>query len=233
MARAGKPLCPTPAVHIRPRVPYSITQPTDPGLMKGELWIAKDFDEPLPRLANAGQRLASSRPTLGDIVHASLRTPRHRRRLLGRSARPALDLVARGELDVIVFECIGERTLAFGHRDRMADPRAGYNALLERRLRAVLPACVAHGTRLVTNMGVANPRRGGAHGRAVARELGLKRAEDRRARGRRRPAHLLGEATPLPEAGITVRRGRAALVGANAYLGADAICRRWRPAPTS
>ena len=70
---------------------------------------------------------------------------------------PALDLVEQGGLDVIVFECIGERTLAFGHRDRMADPQAGYNALLERRMRAVLPACVAHGTRLVTNMASPTP----------------------------------------------------------------------------
>ena len=50
---------------------------------------------------------------------------------------PALDLVVKGRLDAIVFECIGERTLAFGHRDRLADPEAGYNPLLERRLRAV------------------------------------------------------------------------------------------------
>jgi hypothetical protein len=34
---------------------------------------------------------------------------------------PALDLVARGALDYIVFECVGERTLAFGHRDRLRD----------------------------------------------------------------------------------------------------------------
>ena len=31
---------------------------------------------------------------------------------------PAVDLVREGALDVIVFECIGERTMAFGHRDR-------------------------------------------------------------------------------------------------------------------
>ena len=68
---------------------------------------------------------------------------------------PAVDLVMQGELDAIVFECIGERTLAFGHRDRMADPDGGYNPWLERRLHAVLPLCVEHGTRLITNMGVA------------------------------------------------------------------------------
>ena len=71
---------------------------------------------------------------------------------------PAVDLVAKGRLDAIVFECVGERTLAFGHRDRRADPSKGYNPLLDRRMRAVLPLCAAHGTRLITNMGVANPR---------------------------------------------------------------------------
>ncbi|HIC21227.1 MAG TPA: acyclic terpene utilization AtuA family protein, partial [Gammaproteobacteria bacterium] len=35
---------------------------------------------------------------------------------------PAIDLVKRGQLDTIIFECVGERTLAFGHRDRAADP---------------------------------------------------------------------------------------------------------------
>ncbi len=54
---------------------------------------------------------------------------------------PAVALVAEGELDAIVFECLGERTLAFAHRDRMADPEAGYNPLLERRMRAMLPLC--------------------------------------------------------------------------------------------
>ncbi|HEX2478129.1 MAG TPA: acyclic terpene utilization AtuA family protein, partial [Geminicoccaceae bacterium] len=83
---------------------------------------------------------------------------------------PAVDLVAKGRLDAIVFECIGERTLAFGHRDRMADPQGGYNPLLEWRLREVLPLCRAHGTRLITNMGVANPRGAAARAARVARE---------------------------------------------------------------
>ena len=51
---------------------------------------------------------------------------------------PAVDLVGRGELDAVVLECLGERTVAFGHRDRMADPSRGYNSLLDRRMRALL-----------------------------------------------------------------------------------------------
>jgi hypothetical protein len=135
---------------------------------------------------------------------------------------PAVDLVAKGRLDAIVFECIGERTLAFGHRDRMAHPEAGYNPLLERRLHAILPLCVAHGTRLITNMGVANPRGAAAKAAQVARDLGLRGLGIAALEGDD-VAELIGPDTPLPDSGITVGEVGRPLVGANAYLGADAI----------
>jgi hypothetical protein len=134
---------------------------------------------------------------------------------------PALELVAKGRLDVIVFECIGERTLAFGHRDRMADPAAGYNPLLDRRMRAVLPLCVRHGTRLVTNMGVANPKGAAERTAGVARELGLGRLRIAALEGDDVSA-LIGPDTAL-DSGITVSEVGRRLVGANAYLGADVI----------
>src|SRR5581483_6966092 len=86
---------------------------------------------------------------------------------------PAIDLVERGELDAIVFECLGERTMAFAHRDRMADPRRGYNALLPRRMRAMLRACTKAGTVIITNMGAANPRAAAERTIEIARGLGL------------------------------------------------------------
>jgi hypothetical protein len=135
---------------------------------------------------------------------------------------PAVDLVAKGRLDAIVFECIGERTLAFGHRDRMADPEAGYNPLLERRLRAVLPLCRAHGTRLITNMGVAHPRAAATKAAQAARDLGLHGLRIAALEGDDVGA-LIGADTPLPDLGATVGAVGRPLVGANAYLGADAI----------
>src|ERR1700681_4398791 len=87
---------------------------------------------------------------------------------------PAVDLVERGNLNVIVLECLGERTVAFGHRDRMSDPKRGYNAHLARRMQALLPACRAAGTTIITNMGAANPRAAAERTLGVARELGLK-----------------------------------------------------------
>lgn len=135
---------------------------------------------------------------------------------------PAVDLVREGDLDAIIFECIGERTLAFGHRDRLASPERGYNPLLERRLRAVLPLCVQNGTRLITNMGVANPNMAAAKTAEIARDLGFW-GRKVAAIGGDDVTALIGPDTELVENGMTVAEAGRNMVGANAYLGADAI----------
>ncbi|MGI9510756.1 MAG: acyclic terpene utilization AtuA family protein [Geminicoccaceae bacterium] len=135
---------------------------------------------------------------------------------------PAVDLVHEGHLDTIVFECIGERTLAFGHRDRMADPEKGYNPLLERRLRAVLPGCIANGTVLITNMGVANPNAAANLAVELSRTLGLW-GRKIAAIGGDDVTALIGPDTELDEPGQRVSDIGRRMVGANAYLGADAI----------
>jgi hypothetical protein len=135
---------------------------------------------------------------------------------------PAVDLARRGELDVMVLECLGERTVAFGHRDRMADPTRGYNAHLERRMRALLPACRAFGTAIITNMGAANPRAAASRTRDLARDLGLRGLKvaciegDDVARIVPRNQPFMDEPGSLADVDMPV-------VGMNAYLGADAI----------
>lgn len=134
---------------------------------------------------------------------------------------PACDLVAHGRLDVIIFECVGERTLAFAHRDRRLDPGRGYNAQLEARMRRILPLCRAHGTRLVTNMGAANPKAAAAATLRIARELGLTGLRVAYVVGDE-VTGVLGRDTPLWEGG-TIGEVGLELVGANAYLGSDAL----------
>jgi hypothetical protein len=136
---------------------------------------------------------------------------------------PAVDLAEKGALDWLVFETIGERTLAFGHRDRRLNPESGYNPQLAARMRAVLGHCRANQTRIMTNMGVANVERAAEVVVDVARELGLD--------GLRVAAVLgdevtdqLDETTPLvDEEGLEIGHVGRTLVGANAYLGIDAI----------
>ena len=134
---------------------------------------------------------------------------------------PAVNLVDRGRLDTIVFECMGERTLAFGYRDRQLDSSLGYNRWLERRMRAVLPRCASQGTTVVTNMGVTNPSGAARKTLEVARRLGLKGLKVAAVEGDD-VAHLVGPDTMLWE-GMSVREVGRALIGANAYLGADAL----------
>ncbi|KHL19631.1 MULTISPECIES: acyclic terpene utilization AtuA family protein [Burkholderia] len=134
---------------------------------------------------------------------------------------PARDLAERGNLDFLVFECLAERTLAYGHLARSQDPNKGYNPRLEKRLAAVLQACVRGGTTIVTNMGVANPRAAGALAVDLARRMGLKirvaivEGDD--------VTSQISDQTFLPEIGKTVGEAGLRMVGANAYLGAEAI----------
>ncbi len=135
---------------------------------------------------------------------------------------PAVDLVLDAGLDAIVFECIGERTLAFGHRDRMAEPTKGFNPLLERRLRAILPGCIANGTSLITNMGVANPNAAASLAVDVARDLGLWGRRIAAVGGDDVTDQITAD-TELDEPGLRVGDVDKRMVGANVYLGAEAI----------
>jgi hypothetical protein len=135
---------------------------------------------------------------------------------------PAVDLVERGELDAVVLECLGERTVAFGHRDRMADPARGYNSLLERRMRALLPACRAAGTTMITNMGAANPRAATERTLHLARELGLKGLKVACIEGDD-VSGLVPPDQPFMDEPGTLADIDMPIVGMNAYLGADAI----------
>ena len=131
---------------------------------------------------------------------------------------PARDLALRGELDYLTFECLAERTIALAQTERLHHPERGYDRLLERRLEAVLGPCLERGTRIVTNMGAANPAGAGQAALGVARKLGL-------------PSFKLGVvsgddvlATLDPELQIAETGQRIAdlgdrVVSANAYLG--------------
>ena len=70
---------------------------------------------------------------------------------------PALDLVDRGNLDYLIFECLSERTIIEAQQQKRADPTRGYNSMLEPRMQMVLPSAFAHHVRIISNMGAANP----------------------------------------------------------------------------
>lgn len=136
---------------------------------------------------------------------------------------PARDLAERGRLDVLVFECLAERTIALAQLRRLQDPEAGFDPLLAERLRAVWPACAAQGTRIVTNMGAAHPLAAGRAAAAVARALGLPGLRIAVVTGDDVLDWVRQHRPPVQDTPFDGPELDARLVSANAYLGADAL----------
>ena len=63
----------------------------------------------------------------------------------GDRIEPAVELAEKGDIQYLVFECLGERTVALAQQARMKNPESGFDPLLEERMRAVLPICAAKG----------------------------------------------------------------------------------------
>ena len=159
-------------------------------------------------------------------------TPRATRLRIGAGAsyagdriEPAAHLAEHGALDYLVFETLAERTIALANAQRLLDPAKGYNEMLEARLRATLPHCVRHGTRIITSMGAANPLAALAKTAEIVRDLKL---------GPMKIAAVLGDdvldycrahaaTLPIMETGLPLAALAGEITCANAYLGADNI----------
>lgn len=131
---------------------------------------------------------------------------------------PALDLAQRAELDFLVFECLAERTIALAHLRRQSGIDAGFDPLLEERLGAVLPVCLRNGTRIVSNMGAANPRAAARATVRLAGKLGLHGLRVAFVEGDD-VLHAVDHLLPFEKEQLPSE----APISANAYLGAEAI----------
>ena len=122
-----------------------------------------------------------------------------------------------------MFECLAERTIALAQKARREDPSLGYDPMLEHRMRAVLSIARDNGTRIVTNMGAANPSAAVRKVIDIARSLGLVGLK---------VAAVLGDDVldivrrgdyRLEETGASLSSIGERIVSANAYLGAGPI----------
>lgn len=83
------------------------------------------------------------------------------------------EIAAAGQGGAVIFETLGERTLALGQIAKRRDPESGYEPLLEDLLEPVLAQCVAAGIVVVGNFGAANPPAAAAAIHKLAARLGL------------------------------------------------------------
>lgn len=91
----------------------------------------------------------------------------------GDRVEPAVELINKGNLDYMIFECLAERTISIAQQDKLRDSKGGYDSLLSHRMRRILTALRHRKVRIISNMGAANPL--GAARRIVdlAGEIGL------------------------------------------------------------
>ncbi len=129
-------------------------------------------------------------------------------------------LIRRGGRAALIFENLGERTLALQQLTKRKHPELGYEPLMELELRPVLADCLAHGITIVGNFGAANPTAAAQRILEIAQELGLPRPKVAvvsgddlsNGHGKEVVANHLGDAFD-----------QSRFVCANAYLGAHEI----------
>ena len=138
----------------------------------------------------------------------------------GDRIEPAVELAEKGDIDYLIFECLAERTIAIAQHAKMKDPQAGYDPLLEARMRAVLTVCAKKGIRIVTNMGAANPRAAAAKVRDIARSMGLENLKIAAVSGDDVLAMLQDGDYTIADNGLPVSSLGERILSANAYLGA-------------
>ena len=136
---------------------------------------------------------------------------------------PAIELATRGNLDYLVLECLAERTIALAQQARVRSPESGYDPLLTERIAALLPACVEHGTTIITNMGAANPTAAAAIVKDIARQLGLGGLTIATVTGDDVLKLVRERDAVIAETGTSVSALGHQLVSANAYIGAEPI----------
>jgi hypothetical protein len=138
------------------------------------------------------------------------------------AARPVVDtLMEKAAPSALIFENLGERTLAAQQLTRRANPHLGYEPLLVLELEPVLADCLAHGITIVSNFGAANPHAAAKRILMLAQELGLATP---------RVAVVSGDDLSNPAGQAMVKDclgGRFdtdRFICANAYQGAREIC---------
>lgn len=92
----------------------------------------------------------------------------------GDRVEPSIELIEKGNLDYIAYECLAERTIAIAQQQKMANPDKGYDSLLEYRMRKALPAAYKNKVKIITNMGAANPQGAVEVVKKIAEEQDLK-----------------------------------------------------------
>ncbi len=151
----------------------------------------------------------------------------------GDTIVPAIEMAQRTEgLNYIAFDCLSELTLSILQKDKRRDPTRGFALDMLALMPRILPVARQKGIRLVTNGGGMNPAAARDAIMAIARKLGLSGLKIAVVTGDDILARLdelltLGHPFTNLDTGESLvdHAARPRIVNANAYLGAEAVCR--------
>jgi len=142
----------------------------------------------------------------------------------GDRVEPAALNAERGELDYLCFETMAEATVSAAQVRARRDPSfPGYDTYLDDRMRAVLPACMRNGTRIVSNQGWINPTAAAKRIVELLQEIGVTGVKVAAVGGSLITDRVLELTDTILENGQPTHTLKSTLISAEAYLGAEPI----------
>jgi len=140
----------------------------------------------------------------------------------GDAIQPAADLANSGEVDYMMFDRLGEQTMAQATLRRMKNPAKGYDHHTGRVLQAMV-GFLGQGGIVVGSFGQANVPGALAEAVETARAAGLAGLRIGAMHGGDVLDHLKAQDVYLPETGCTINKLGDRLICAHAYLGAEGV----------
>ncbi|MCX7268989.1 MAG: DUF1446 domain-containing protein [Burkholderiales bacterium] len=142
----------------------------------------------------------------------------------GDRVEPAQLSAEQGQLDYLCFETMAEATVSAAQVRARRDPTfQGYDTYLDDRMKAVLPACMKQGTRIITNQGWINPDAAAKRIVHWLQEFGYTGVKVASVNGSLITEHVLGMTDTILENGKPTSTLKETLISAEAYLGAEPI----------
>ena len=142
----------------------------------------------------------------------------------GDRIEPARLNAEQGDLDYLCFETMAEATISAAQVRARRDPNfPGYDTYLDDRMRAVLPACLKRGTKIISNQGWINPEGAAKRIGHWLKELGAPGIKVAAVSGSLITDRVLDLTDKILENGNPTASLAPNLVSAEVYLGAEPI----------
>lgn len=142
----------------------------------------------------------------------------------GDRVEPAALNAEKGELDYLCFETMAEATVSAAQVRARRDPGfPGYDTYLDDRMRAVLSACMARGTKIISNQGWINPDAAAQRVVHWLNEFGYTGVKVAAVNGSLITEHVLELTDTILENGKPTASLQSTLISAEVYQGAEPI----------